>query len=41
MSWKYPKHRIKPADVVEIDDLNRDFSTFSEELDGGRRKQFI
>ena len=35
MSWKYPKHRIKPADVVEIDDLNRDFSTFSEELDGG------
>ena len=35
MSWKYPKHRIKPAEVVEIDDLNRDFSTFSEELDGG------
>lgn len=35
MSWKYPKHRIKPAEVVEIDDLNRDFSAFSEELDGG------
>lgn len=35
MSWKYPEHPIKPNDVVEIDDLNRNLGEFAQELDGG------
>jgi len=35
MSWKYPEHPIKPSDVVEIDDLNRNLGEFAQELSGG------
>ena len=35
MSWKYPEHSPKDGAVVEIDDLNRSFSSIASELDGG------
>tara|TARA_R100001082_G_scaffold38693_2_gene20391 strand:+ start:3619 stop:4296 length:678 start_codon:yes stop_codon:yes gene_type:complete len=35
MSWKYPEQPVKSGDVVEIDDINRTFTRFAEELDGG------
>ena len=35
MSWKYPEHSPKHGSIVEIDDLNRSFSSFASELDGG------
>ena len=35
MSWKYPENPLRPGSVVEIDDINRNFTKYAEELDGG------
>ena len=34
MAWKFPKHNIKAADVVEIDDVNENFRGVVEEVGG-------
>ena len=34
MAWKFPKHNIKPSDVVEMDDVNENFREVVEEASG-------
>lgn len=35
MSWKYPEHKPKAGGVVEVDDLNRSFNAYAQEVSGG------